>query len=66
MSQQSVFKLLKKKKKWMTSKEIAKNLGLMSPHTALKQMYKYGEIIRRKIKINDNGRCYQYKIKNAT
>ena len=62
MSQQSVFKLLKKKKKWMTSKEIAKSLNLMSPNLSLYKLWKYEDIIRRKIKLGCNW-AYQYKIK---
>ncbi len=63
MSQQSVFKLLKKKKKWMTTKEIAKTLPLMSISASLQKLCKYGEVMRRKTKAR-TGKCYQYKIKD--
>lgn len=63
MSQQSALKLLKKKKKWMTSEEISGDLSLTSANCSLKKLYEQGEILRRQITIKGWLKCYQYKIK---
>ncbi len=64
MSQQDVYELLKKKKRWMTSKEIAKILGIMSSNASLKKLYKYGEIMRRMTRSELNHHLiYEYKIR---
>ncbi len=63
MSQQSVFKLLKRTKRWMNSKEIAETLGLMSPNVSLKKLVKYGEILRREARNKRNHQIYEYKTK---
>ena len=62
MTQQNVLKLLKGKKKWMTSKEITKLLGISCANNSLKKLFEHGEIFRKEAKIKD-WRCYQYKIK---
>ncbi len=62
MSQQNVFRLLKKEKRWMTSKEIAAKLKLMSPNLSLRKLFIHGDIIRRQIR-SSSGKCFQYKIK---
>lgn len=66
MSQQSIFKLLKRKKKWMTSKEMARILGIRSVNASLRKLYDQGEILRREVRIkgiNFGHWTYQYKIK---
>ncbi len=62
MSQQSVFKLLDKKKVWMTSKEVSKVLNLNSVNASLRKLYGHGDILRRQIKLG-NHLVYQYQIK---
>jgi len=49
MTQQNIYKLLKKKNKWMTSQEIAKILGINSGTvgSSLQKMYSYGEVLRK-------------------
>lgn len=60
MSQQSVYKLLKKKKRWMTTKEIQKET-VSSASDNLRKMFKHGEILRKTIKIG-NIKGYAWKI----
>ena len=64
MSQQDVYELLKKKKRWMIAKEIAEILDVMSTSASLKRLCKYGEIMRRitRSKLNHH-LIYEYKIK---
>jgi len=62
MSQQNVLKLLKRKKKWMTSKEISKILGLGSVNASLKKLYEQGLVSKREIKSGYHF-VYEYKIK---
>ncbi len=49
MTQQSVFQVLKRKKKWMTSKQIAQILKINSGSvcTALNKLFKQGEVLRK-------------------
>ncbi len=64
MSQQDVYELLKKKKRWMTAKEIAKILDVMSTSESLKRLDKYGEIIKRRTRSKLNHHViYEYKIR---
>jgi len=65
MSQQNVLKLLKRKNKWMTSKEICRILNLSSVNVSLKRLYEQGEILRREDKKwgGIGGVSYEYKIK---
>ena len=63
MSQDNVLKLLKKKRRWMISKEIAQILKLSNPHASLKRLYKQREIVRKEIKDKRNHFVYQYKYK---
>ena len=65
MSQQSVLKLLKKKKEWMTSKEISKILNITSASPILKKLFEQREILRCEIgnPIGIGNRTYEYRIK---
>ena len=47
MSQAEVLALLKRKKKWMTTKEINKALGIASASANLSKLLKYGEVRQR-------------------
>lgn len=64
MSQDGILKVLKKHKKWMNTKEIAKKLKIENGSTlrALNSLYKYKEVFKRKIK-RDNYWIYEWKIK---
>jgi len=62
MSQQDVYKLLKKKKKWMTSKEIKAILKVNSIPDNLRKLYQHGEVRRKLIKTTYPP-IYAYKIK---
>ncbi len=52
MTQQDVYNLLKKKKEWMTVKEIYMILKISrtSVATSLNRLYKYKEVLRKKFK----------------
>ena len=65
MTQDTVLKLLKKKKKWMTSKEISKLIGINSANSTLNRLYRQQEVLKRVSKSwnGTGGRPYQYKIK---
>ncbi len=64
MSQEEVYNILKKKKRWMTAKEIAKILDVTSTSESLKRLYKYGEIMRRITRSELNHHAiYKYKIR---
>lgn len=49
MTQQNVFQVLKKKKKWMTSKEIAQILKINPGNVtvSLNKLFKQGEVLRK-------------------
>ena len=63
MSQATVIKLLEKKKKWMSNKEIAKTLRISCANASLRKLYSQGEVLRREIRVKGNYLLYQYKIK---
>jgi len=63
MTQSDILKLLKKSKKWMTSKEIAKKLKITSANESLRKLFKYGEILRKEIPAKFGGVSYLYKTK---
>ena len=63
MTQSDAFKVLKKKKKWMTSKEVSKILEISTASATLKKLYEQGEILRREFNDRGNHFVYQYKYK---
>ncbi len=63
MSQSNILKLLKKKRKWMTSKGISEILKISCANNALRKLFRYGEILRRENRISGEHLVYQYKIK---
>lgn len=52
MTQQSVINTLKRKKKWMTSKQIAAILKISSGSvsTALNKLFKQGEVLKKPLR----------------
>jgi len=65
MGQADVMKVLEKAKKWLTSKEINKIIGINSANVSLKKLSDRGEIMKREY-FNEFGRSYkqfEYKIK---
>jgi Mn-dependent DtxR family transcriptional regulator len=52
MSQQNVYDLLKRKKKWMMSKQIAEILKISQGNAtvALNKLFKRGEVLRKPLK----------------
>jgi len=69
MTQQDVYNLLKKKDKWMTTKEIIKclKLGRASVSVSLSKLFNQGEIFRKQIPLIKKRRRgynpYLWKIK---
>ncbi len=65
MGQQDVINLLRKKRKWLTSKEISKLIGVSSANSTLNKLYIHEEVLRRVSKrwSGIGGRPYEYKIK---
>jgi predicted transcriptional regulator len=63
MSQQDVFNILKKKKKWMTTKEVAKvlNQGEGSISKNLKKLSDSGDILVKKNEIYHQGSLWKTK-----
>ena len=57
--------LLKKKKKWLTAREISKLIGVSSANSTLNKLYHQGAVLRRMSKKWNGvgGRPYEYKIK---
>lgn len=56
MSQEEIYNYLKKKKKWMLVSDIAKECNI-NGHCALNslnRLLKYGEVIRKEVKILNN------------
>lgn len=53
MCQAEVLKVLEKEKRWMTVKEIEEKVGVkgVSVNRCLKQMFKYGEVFRKRKEI---------------
>lgn len=64
MSQDSVYKLLKKKREWMTTRELMLNLdiGYSSIWSALSKLKRHGEV-RYKVGTLKNGRKFLWKAK---
>lgn len=62
MGQSDILKLLKKEKEWLSSKQIAERLDISTAMRPLQVLLKYGEIIRREIRINCHNE-YQWKLK---
>ena len=63
MSQSDVYKLLKKKDEWITTKEIVKKLNgnRRSICVNLNKMFKYKEVNKREVKVN-NHREFAWRI----
>lgn len=62
MGQDEVIKLLEKEDKWLSSKQIAKKLGISTAMRPLWVLFKYGEILKKEVKINGHW-GYQWRIK---
>ena len=62
MGQSDILNLLKKEKKWLSTKEIEEILNVSSVTRPLKVLLKSEEVIQRKIKIEGHHR-FQWKIK---
>ena len=56
MTQQSVYNLLKRKNKWMISKEIAKILKISSGNVnvSLQKLFKQGDVLRKDLRLRTN------------
>jgi len=69
MTQDSIYKLLKKKDRWMTCKEISKCLKLSrsSVSSSLNRLFKHGDVLKKDIGSRFLGgfgfRPYQWRIK---
>ena len=63
MAQQEVYQFLKKNDRWYTSKEISKNIGIQFTTISnnLAKMYKYKEVLRRRVKIEGHFN-YEYRL----
>ena len=62
MGQAEIINLLKKENKWLSSKQITKKLKVSICNYQLNALLKYGEILKKEVKINCHWE-YQYKIK---
>ncbi len=62
MGQQEILDLLKKEKKWLSSKQMAEKLGVSDTTVSLNVLLKHGEILRREVKVNCHNE-YQWMIK---
>ncbi len=62
MGQVDILNLLKKEKKWLSTKEIEKMLNVSSVSRPISILLKSKEVIQRKIKIEGH-RIFQWKIK---
>lgn len=62
MTQQEILDLLKKEKKWLSSKQIAKKLGITSIHRSLNILNRTNEILKKQVKTNSYYE-FQWKIK---
>ena len=63
MTQADALKILKKKRKWMTSKEVSRILRVSTASASLKKLWEQGDILRRQIKNKRKLLLYQYKKK---
>ncbi len=62
MGQQDILNLLKKEKKWLSTKEIEEILNVSSVSRPLSVLLRNKEVVQRKIKIEGH-RIFQWKIK---
>jgi len=62
MGQANILNLLKKEKKWLSTKQIEKKLKVSSASRPLSVLLKSKEVIKRKIMI-DSHHTFQWKIK---
>ncbi len=62
MGQTEILNLLKKEKKWLSTKQIEKKLNVSSASRPLSVLLKSKEVIQRKIKIEGH-HIFQWKIK---
>ena len=62
MGQSDILNLLKKEKKWLSTKEIEEMLNVSSVSRPLSVLFKIKEILKRKIK-DDGHWIFQWKIK---
>jgi len=62
MGQANILNLLKKEKKWLSTKQIEKKLNVSSASRPLNVLLKSKEVIQRKILINSH-HTFQWKIK---
>jgi predicted transcriptional regulator len=63
MGQQEIFKLLKSKRDWISTRDITNKVeasrGCVSE--SLRKLYKYGEVLRKQIKTSP--KSYSWKLK---
>lgn len=57
MSQLSVLKYLKKQRKWKTTKEISKAIGVNCALNSLRKLFNQSEIIKKEIYLNGSRVC---------
>jgi len=62
MGQQDILELLKKEKKWLSTKEIEEKLNVSSASRPLSILFKTGEINKREVK-TDSHSGFQWRIK---
>jgi len=62
MGQQDILNLLKKEKKWLSSKEIEKKLRVTSVSKPLNRLLKSKDVIQRKM-ISKHHYMYEWKLK---
>ena len=62
MGQANILNLLKKEKKWLSTKQIEKKLNVSSASRPLSVLLRSKEVIQRKILINSH-HTFQWKIK---
>ena len=62
MGQANILNLLKKEKKWLSTKQIEKKLKVSSASRPLNVLLKSKEVIKRKILINSH-HTFQWRIK---
>ena len=62
MGQANILNLLKKEKKWLSTKQIEKKLKVSSASRPLNVLLRSKEVIKRKIMI-DSHHTFQWKIK---